>query len=179
MKKTKKVKSLLPHCGRISFFLCQNGHTEPWLGEPDNNSLPWRPCKTCKARMELVRRKIARDTDGRFYLDRVERKVREPKVPIVPKPKNAKMMLRQFSSNLTGYIVKSISNTSIRITRVNDRYRDSGGRFVCRYALVHADDPEQTLVAYLYGVCGWIEDFREAARKAKLPLAFKFQKGKG
>jgi hypothetical protein len=154
----------------VKFFLCDNGHIEPWVGEPDNSSLPWRPCRQCNKPMQLTSRRIHKD--GTLTPTKTGPRAVKAKVP--PKELTEKVLLHRLARGLVmshpyaSYKVEWVSDTLIRVTRAGDRPWQQGNRIYRRYVEVTVDPVEMKARINCVGVSGWFEEFRIAAKRVKL-----------
>lgn len=156
----------------VKFFLCSNGHIEPWLGEEDLATSAPRPCRICHRGMELTSRRIRKD--GTLAV--TTRKSGQKKPAGVVKAQSEKILLRRFARCLhhpyVEYVVEYPTPSMLRVRRKGDMPVRTGGRIYRRFVEVTIDTTTMRANIDLYGISGWFEDFRVAGKKCKLnPVA--------
>jgi len=158
----------------VKFFLCESGaHWEPWRGETDNPSLPWRPCKKCGQKMELTSRRITPDGKLAPFKKQARHATRAEK-----QAASTRAVLRRFLRHIHHPYIKYKKtewgdDVTAEVTRKNERPRQVGNKLYYRYALVEVVG-ESTVSVKLYGVRGWWEEFRVAGKRAHVSVCPKF-----
>lgn len=162
--------------GAVRFFICEASHIEGWCGEEDKDPMPYRPCSVCRLPMTIVSLRLMKDGALKKFTRREQQKAKDEKKVRVVSVERLLNKLIKMSTRQNPFVEYKVLEEDVGkrvVGRVGDRpWRK--GRLMYRRCVV-LETMGVGVKATMKGVAGWVEDFRVAAKKMKLPIKFEFE----
>lgn len=156
------------------FFICEESHVEGWRGEIDLDGTPCRPCSVCGRNMVLASLRYKKDGSLSKYQGRKSKTGQ-----VKPIKKSSKRLLDKY--------VREVSRSDRRYEAVDTEHSFKKlilkrgdrpwqkGRLMFRRCAVVEEVNEWKVKVTFKGIVGWLDDFKQAAKRLRVLVKFEFE----